>query len=87
MGQSPKPLRRLCEVHDRSLCKVNTRFMPIYYLSLFKATEKISARIDQLIIDFVWGSSVVKRKIHGLKWDVVALPKEWGGLGFRKIKD
>ncbi|XP_031111997.1 uncharacterized protein LOC116015970 [Ipomoea triloba] len=43
--------------------------------------------IDRKIRRFIWGGTPQKRKCHLVRWDVVTLPKNQGGLGIRTTKD
>lgn len=39
------------------------------------------------LCNFLWGSTMAKRKFHLLSWERVRLPMIWGGLGIKRLKD
>ncbi|KAL5725053.1 hypothetical protein ACHQM5_008240 [Ranunculus cassubicifolius] len=43
--------------------------------------------MEKIMRGFLWGSSAGKRKIHLVSWEDVCIPKEFGGLGLRRIVD
>lgn len=47
----------------------------------------ICLEIDKINRNFLWGSSNEQRKPHYLRWEIVNLPKEKGGLNIRTAKD
>lgn len=55
-------------------------------MSLFKLPVAVSQSIEKMQKQFFWGDSVDKRKLHLVKWDVVAKKKENGGLGVKNLK-
>lgn len=56
-------------------------------MSIFKMPESIASRIDRINREFLWNHLEGKRKIHGVQWDIVCLPKSIGGLGIRKTDE
>ncbi|WJZ97297.1 hypothetical protein VitviT2T_015910 [Vitis vinifera] len=59
--------------------------MPYYFLSLFKLPASVAARIERLQRDFLWSGIGEDKRDHLVRWDVVSIPKEIGGLGFGNI--
>ncbi|XP_062080600.1 uncharacterized protein LOC133785369 [Humulus lupulus] len=59
--------------------------IPTYVMSCFKIPKKIIDSLHGMAARFWWGSTDKKRKIHWCKWDVLCLPKDKGGLGFRNL--
>ncbi|KAL4351250.1 hypothetical protein GQ457_06G036320 [Hibiscus cannabinus] len=53
--------------------------LPMYYMSIFPMPASISKLLSKLIANFLWGS-LENRAIHWVKWEVLCLPKEAGGL-------
>lgn len=43
--------------------------------------------LDALVVDFWWGSQGEVGKIHWVSKDVLGLPKDLGGLGFRNFTE
>lgn len=50
----------------------------------FSLPKKLTNDIDKTIRNFFWGHNSNTKKIHTLKWDEIAKPKNLGGLGIRK---
>ena len=42
---------------------------------------KIIDALDKTSRNFIWGSSVEKRKLHTVSWEKITKPKKEGGLG------
>ncbi|KAL4318837.1 hypothetical protein GQ457_18G015900 [Hibiscus cannabinus] len=59
--------------------------LPMYYMSIFPMPASISKLLSKLIANFLWGS-LENRAIHWVKWEVLCLPKEAGGLGLFDFK-
>ncbi|KAH1254012.1 putative ribonuclease H protein [Glycine max] len=55
--------------------------LPIYILSFFKLPRRIALKLVSLQRNFLWGGDQGHKKIPWVKWDVICLPKEDGGLG------
>lgn len=43
-------------------------------------------KLDKVNIDFLWGSSKEKRKLHLVGWNKIFRPKEKGGLRLQAAK-
>lgn len=52
-----------------------------YYMQCHALPIKVYNAIDKAIPDFLWGSTVEKRKLHMVNWQTVTFPKELVGLG------
>ena len=59
--------------------------LPIYLLSFFKIPQKVAHRLVALQRNFLWGGDKDYKKIPWVKWEVICLPKEEGGLGIKEI--
>ncbi|XP_074361973.1 uncharacterized protein LOC141702164 [Apium graveolens] len=68
------------------LIKFVVQAIPSYVMSCFRIPKEIIKKIHIMAARFWWGSSDKKRKIHWCKWEVLCMPKERGGLGFRDMK-
>ncbi|GKC33644.1 putative RNA-directed DNA polymerase, eukaryota, reverse transcriptase zinc-binding domain protein [Tanacetum coccineum] len=55
--------------------------LPIFYLSLFKAPMKIINLLESIRSILFWGFKDSQRRISWVKWKLVLLDKETGGLG------
>lgn len=68
-----------------TLLNSNFGHLPIYFMSIFKLPVAVAQSIEKLQRQFFWGDSVEKRKLHLVKWDVIAKKKEYGGLGVKNL--
>lgn len=69
-----------------TLIRVVATAMPLYSVSIFLLPKGWCEDIDKMLKDFWWGFSAHKRHNFTPKaWDSICLPKERGGLGFRKL--
>ncbi|RVW36137.1 putative ribonuclease H protein [Vitis vinifera] len=59
--------------------------MPCYFLSLFKISASVAARIKRLQRDFLWSGVGEGKRDHLVSWDVMCNPKTKGGLGLGRI--
>ena len=59
--------------------------MPCYFISLFKISTLVAAKIERLQRDFLWSGIGEGKRDHLVSWDVVCNPKVQRGLGFGKI--
>ena len=57
-----------------------------YYMQCHSIPIKVCDSIDKTTRDFIWGSTEKKRRMHMVKWNTIALPKELGGLGLCSMK-
>ena len=64
-----------------TMIKAVLNCMPIYYLSLFRMPKKVSKEIIRIQRIFLWGGSVDGKHMSLVKWDIIQLPKNKGGLG------
>ena len=55
--------------------------LPNYYMSLFEMPQKVVADIDRLFRNYLWKDSV-----HLVRWNIINLPTEKGGLGLLSIR-
>ena len=59
--------------------------LPIYYLSLFRMSQKISTRLERIQRQFLWGGGSLEKKPLLVKWATVCAKKKKGGLGLRNF--
>ena len=57
--------------------------MPIYMMPFYQLSVGVRKRFDLFRFRIVWDEDVNKRKYHLVKWDVVCMPKDHGGLGIK----
>ncbi|KHN48760.1 Putative ribonuclease H protein, partial [Glycine soja] len=68
-----------------TLIKSVMNALPIYLLSFFKIPQRIVDKLVSLQRNFMWGGNQDHKKIPWVKWDVICLPKNDGGLGIKDI--
>lgn len=59
--------------------------MTIFNMQHEKFHVTVCREMEKIQRNFVWGSSVEKKKIHLIKWETICLPKYTDGLGFRGL--
>lgn len=80
--------RRFLSIAGRlTLIKAVLSSLPVYYLSLFKMPEGVAKELDKIQAAFLWGGSVIKSKIHMVKWSEVTRSIIKGGLGIKSLRD
>ena len=52
--------------------------LPIYYLSLFRMSQKICTRLERIQRQFLWGGGSLEKKPHLVKWATVCTKKKKG---------
>ncbi|XP_071694872.1 uncharacterized protein [Rutidosis leptorrhynchoides] len=60
--------------------------MHIYWASVFILPDAIINDIEKLLRGFLWCQGAMKRGKAKVKWDVLCLPKDEGGLGIKRLK-
>ncbi|RVW82307.1 putative ribonuclease H protein [Vitis vinifera] len=59
--------------------------MPIYFMSMLSMPRKVRLRLERIQREFLWGGGALERKIHLVKWELVCLEKDNGGLGVKSL--
>ncbi|KAG7579838.1 Ribonuclease H domain [Arabidopsis thaliana x Arabidopsis arenosa] len=70
-----------------TLTKAVLSSIPVHSMSTIMLPASTLKKLDQISRDFIWGSTVEKRKQHLLAWKKVCRPKREGGLGIRSAKN
>lgn len=61
--------------------------IPMYTMGVYQLYEgNFQIIIDTIRARFFWQGTRKKRKYHMIKWDPLAKPKDFGGLGFTDIR-
>lgn len=58
----------------------------VYYSSCWDPSKACYNKLDKLLKQFFWSSSLEKRGFHGVAWEFCCLPKECGGMGLFDCK-
>jgi len=58
----------------------------MYTMGVYQLYEGNFQALDKVRSRFFWQGTNKKRKYHMVKWEALARPKEWGGLGFLEVK-
>ncbi|XP_031095268.1 uncharacterized protein LOC115999567 [Ipomoea triloba] len=59
--------------------------IPYYLMQTTALPAGVISEMEQLIRNFLWGSSPNARKCHLVNWDTITKSKSEGGLGLRKL--
>lgn len=69
------------------LIKVVHTALPLFTMQCCALPKATTNAIDKLSRDFLWGSSLNRRKLHMVGWEDIPRPKHLGGLGIRSVAD
>ncbi|GLT37826.1 hypothetical protein SLA2020_121150 [Shorea laevis] len=70
-----------------TLVKYVLSAIPNYYMQGSYLPEATHKELDSLSRQFIWGSTMGKRKANLVSWDRLAQPKSTGGLGIKSSKE
>ena len=59
--------------------------LPIYHLSLFRMPQKVCARLERILRQFLWGGNAPERKIPLVRWAMMCLEKSKCGIGLKSF--
>ncbi|KAJ7945157.1 Ribonuclease H [Quillaja saponaria] len=59
--------------------------MPNYAMQTNKPPQSTCHEIEQLCINFIWGDTNTKRRMHLINWGTLCMSKNEGGIGLRKL--
>lgn len=61
--------------------------LPVYYMSVMALPVWVIIEIDKIRKKFIWhGINVEGRKMNLVKWEIVCMPKQLGGLGVADLR-
>jgi hypothetical protein len=59
--------------------------MPLYFFSFYKAPSCVLKQLVRIQRNFLWGGGSEEKRLCWVKWDIICLPKEQGGLGVKNL--
>ena len=68
------------------LVKAAVTSIPEYIMQCHKLPVKVCEEVNKLARDFLWGSTMDKKKIHHVGWNKVTNPLNLGGLRIFEMK-
>ena len=68
------------------LIKVAVTAIPEYTMQCYRIPVRICDEVDKLVRDFLWGSTMERKKLHMVGWSHVTMPQDLGGLGIFQMK-
>uniref|UniRef100_A0A803NM56 Reverse transcriptase domain-containing protein n=1 Tax=Cannabis sativa TaxID=3483 RepID=A0A803NM56_CANSA len=54
-----------------------------YWMRVFLLPQSVIKEIEKLCRGFLWGLKENRSRVHLISWEMVCLPKAYGGLGFK----
>lgn len=57
--------------------------LPLYFFSFFKAPSCVLKQLVRIQRNFLWGGGLADKRLCWIKWDLICLPKDQGGLGVK----
>lgn len=61
--------------------------IPSYTMSIARFPDYLCDALEVIMNRYWWGSTENKNNIHWATWKRMAIPKKWGGMGFRALKE
>lgn len=69
------------------LLKTAAQTVPYFWMNLFLILDEVCDNISVLMNGYWWGQGHIGKGIRWKSWKNMCVPKEAGGLGFRKFRD
>jgi hypothetical protein len=60
--------------------------IPTFSMCCFQLTKKVCTQLVSYMARYWWSSSIDRRSMHWIAWDLLASPKCKGGMGFRDLE-
>ncbi|KAM1294906.1 hypothetical protein ACFX1Q_015702 [Malus domestica] len=77
----------LSQAGKEVMIKAVLQAIPAYPMNFFKFPATLCSEMDSLIAAFWWGQKGGEKRIHWVSKDLLGLPKQAGGMGFRGFKE
>ena len=87
MRLAPWKIQYISKGGRATLIRITLSSLPIYYLSLFRMPQKVSARLERIQRQFLWGGNDHDKKIALVKWATVCTAKRKGGIGIKSFSN
>ncbi|KAK4264615.1 hypothetical protein QN277_025768 [Acacia crassicarpa] len=59
--------------------------IPFYPMLVARLPTSVCLEVEHLQRNFIWGHDGDSRRFHSIGWDQITRPKEYGGLGLRRL--
>ncbi|XP_019175759.1 PREDICTED: uncharacterized protein LOC109171082 [Ipomoea nil] len=69
------------------LLKSVAQAMPTYTMSIYLLPVTLCMALERLMNRYWWGQSGSQNSIHWMSWDRMCVPKKFGGMGFKRIRE
>lgn len=60
--------------------------VPSYAMEFYQLPEGVHKRFDKIRNRYYWAGNKLKGKYHMVRWEDMAFPKDFGGLGFSETR-
>lgn len=60
--------------------------IPSHIMQFIKIPKKINKTINKIYKNFIWGSTIDKKKLYLLSWERISITKAMGGLASKKVR-
>jgi len=67
------------------LIKAVLEATPVYWMALAWISRGILARLHNICCWFLWKGKQFGRIFSWARWEILALPKKWGGWAFKRL--
>ncbi|KAL4180541.1 hypothetical protein AMTRI_Chr13g125810 [Amborella trichopoda] len=69
-----------------TLIRATLASIPIYYMSLFQIPISVIRKLEKSMRDFLWSGLEGSKNYHLIAWDMVCIPKKFGGLDIKNLR-
>lgn len=60
--------------------------LPTYIMQTTYLPDHVVTELEKIMRKFLWGNDAGRRRLHGVSWEKVCLPKTQGGLNLRDVR-